>query len=185
MSGLLDNVDEKTDKYNFVSDGISDFLNDYQQPKQEQNIREDVFDSFPIETEEIHDESEEPPRLKMPENVAKESANMLTIALDSSISGGLGLISKSDSSVFRADEDQQEQLASAIASMVRLKGDLPPWMALLVLIVTIYGPKVPLAFQLRKANTEKEALTRRAEAAERETERLNTRLKELEKKNAE
>ena len=183
---LLNNISTEENKpYNFVSSGISGFMDEYQQPKQEQNIREDVFDAFPTEPEEIHDEQPDglPERLQASASVAKASAKILTTALDSTLSGVFGFIAKGDSTDFRADDAQRDDLETAFAEYIKLKGgDIPPGVALLILVISIYGGKGALAFQLRKANTEKELLTQRAVAAERETERLREKLKEFENK---
>lgn len=164
-------LDEPKDEYKFVSNGISGFLDEYQQPKQEQPINDTVFDDFPTDTEEIPDEHPNglPDKLQASPSVARESAKILTTALDSSLSGIFGFIAKSEASDFKADPDQRDDLESAFAAYIKLKGgDIPPGIALLLLVVSIYGSKGALAIQLRKANTEKEALTKRAEAAERE-----------------
>ena len=171
-NSLLDGSNNpENNPYNFVSSGISGFMDEYQQPKQEQNIREDVFDDFPAELEEIHEKQPDglPERLQASASVAKASAKILTTALDSTLSGVFGFIAKGDSVDFRADDAQREDLETAFAEYIKLKGgDIPPGVALIILVLSIYGGKGALAFQLRKANTEKELLTQRAETAEHE-----------------
>jgi len=78
---------------------------------------------------------------------------------------------------FAADESQKEQLQEAFAAYVKLKGgDIPPGVALMLLILSIYGSKTVVALQLRKAN-------RRAEQQDEEIARLRARLELTERNN--
>ena len=172
---LLDNPENNTDatdgKYTFMSKGISDFVGEYRQKKQEQPISDNIYDDFPEDTEEIQEETTEelPRKLQASASVARATAKILTTTLDSAMSGIFGFISKGDASDFKADEDQRDDLETAFAEYVKLKGgDIPPGIALLLLVVSIYGTKIPMAIQLRKYNTEKEALLQRAERAEKQ-----------------
>ncbi|MDR1585605.1 MAG: hypothetical protein LBS07_05470 [Prevotellaceae bacterium] len=176
---LLDQETAENAEYKFMSSGISGFMDEIQQPKQRQNISEDIYDDFPTDTEDTPDENAGglPGKLQASASVARESAKILTTALDSSMSGIFGFIAKGEASDFKADAEQREELETAFAAYIKLKGgDIPSGVALLLLVISIYGSKGAMAIQMRKVNAEKEALTRRAENAEKELERLKSQM---------
>lgn len=157
--GLLDGntIEEKTG-YAFASGGIGDFINEFKLPKQDQPIDEaeglDQIENF----------DEEPERKEPLENirarvsVANATGSLLAIAVDAGVSTLLGaVIAKGDPQDYKANDTEKEELQNAISEYVKLKGgDIPPGVALIIIVLSIYGPKTALAFQSRKFN-EKEA----------------------------
>lgn len=157
--GLLDQVDETTKKepYKFASGGIGEFMDEFNKPKQDQGIDEAAgLEDLPPEYEESEDD-EPLEKLKATNSVANASASLLTIALDSTLSTVLGLYAGDEPSNYKADSDQREELQEAIAEYVKLKGgDIPPGLALILIVVSIYGSKGAMAFQFKKLKKETE-----------------------------
>src|ERR1035437_9873575 len=157
--GLLDSIstdtpEAETETYAFASTGIGGYLNELKAPKQAQDIRED--DNLE-DLEDLQPEQKPEPleKLQATNAVANASASLLTIALDSSLSAVFGYIAGEEASNYKADEDQREELEKAISEYVKLKGgDIPPGIALLILVVSSYGGKGAMAFQVRKLNKE-------------------------------
>jgi hypothetical protein len=140
-------------------------MSEFNVPKQEQNISE--YPESDSLFSEIEDENEEPgndilpDKLQTSTTVAKASASILTIALDSTLSSAFALIANDKPETFKADETQQEELQKAFTEYIKLKGgDIPPGIALIILILSIYGSKGVMAVQLRKANKKNELLER-------------------------
>ena len=154
---MFDENQQKTTEYKFASAGITDFLEDFNTPKQPQNIDENYSELENLETEEP--EKVLPDKLQTSASVAKSSASILTIALDSALSNVFGLIAKDSPDNFKADDEQREELQKAITEYTKLKGgDIPPGLALVILVISIYGGKGIMAVQLRKANKRNEEL---------------------------
>ena len=163
--GLLDgNPAEQTpgkDDYQFVSGDIAEFMNDYKRPKQDQPIDEtDGLDDFTQQPDDQELEDKPLENLKARVSVANATGSLLATALDAGISTILGtVIAKGNPSDFKADEEQKEELTLAISEYVKLKGgDIPPGVALIIVILSIYGPKTGLAIQMRKFNEREEEL---------------------------
>lgn len=154
-------------EYNFASGDISVFMDEFNTPKQHQDIQEDDFPDFEVPEDET--DNVLPDKLQTSTSVARSSASMLTIALDSSLSSVFGLIANDSPDTFRADSAQREELQKALTEYIKLKGgDIPPGVTLIILILSIYGGKGVMAVQLRKANKRNEEL-----------EKENARLKAL------
>lgn len=166
-----------TGGYQFASQGFDDYMADFNTPKQEQPGSGDDFSGLddlnppPAPGEgEGEDGGTLPGHLQTPVSVARASASMLTIALDSTLSAILGVVADDDPARFKADPDQREELRAAFTEYVRLKGgDIPPGAALALLVASIYGGKCALAVQLRRAN-------RRARQLESQVADLQARL---------
>ncbi|MEA4975430.1 MAG: hypothetical protein VB046_06810 [Paludibacter sp.] len=159
--GILDTRDvaQEENKYAFASGGIDDFLDDFKRPKQDQPIDEaeglEEVESF----EQQETEKAEPlESLRAKVSVANATGSLLAIAVDAGLSTVLGaVIAKGDPEDYKASESEKEELQDAISEYVKLKGgDIPPGVALIIIILSIYGPKTAIAFQARKFN-EKEA----------------------------
>ena len=149
---MFDENQQNTPEYKFASGGISDFLEDFNTPKQPQNLSDDLFNDFPSEEPEAENDVL-PDKLKTSTSVAKASASILTIALDSALSSVFGLIADESPEDFKADDDQREELQKAFTEYTKLKGgEIPPGLTLLILVVSIYAGKGITAVQLRKAN---------------------------------
>lgn len=159
---LLDQSSPAPGGYAFASQGFDDYMADLNTPKQEQPGTGDDFAGLDDLNPPAPPEGEEggeggdgtlPDHLQTPLSVARASASMLTIALDSTLSAILGVVADDDPARFKADPDQREELKAAFTEYVRLKGgDIPPGAALALLVASIYGGKCALAVQLRRAN---------------------------------
>jgi len=174
--GLLDNEASKgneNEPYRFASGGIGDFMADFNREKLDTNVDETSdLENLPPET--VEDEQTEPlEKLKANASVANASASLLTIALDSSLSTVLGLYAGDDAENYKADADQKKELQTAIAEYVKLKGgDIPPGVALILIIVSIYGSKGAMAFQFRKMKKESEAKDKKIAELEEKLEKF-------------
>ncbi len=165
--GMLDNIgskpetDEKKD-YQFASSGIDDFANEFKKPKQEQGIDEaSDLDNLQL----IDDDKPDAPLDKIRANVkvANATGSLAAMALDGGMSTIIGLfIAKADPKEFKANPEEKETLEEAFAEYVKLKGgEIPPGLAILIVILAIYLPKGANAFQLRKANERIDELEKR------------------------
>ncbi|NCC99482.1 MAG: hypothetical protein EOL95_07260 [Bacteroidia bacterium] len=114
-------------------------------PKQDNNIQQQ--------------EEVEKAEIKMKSAPAKATAKLFATIIDSTIPATLGIIAKEESTDYRAAEEDKQDLEDALTEYVKLKGgDIPPGVMVLILILTIYGSKVPHALQQRKLNQKKEEL---------------------------
>lgn len=140
----------KTEKpYQFASGGIDGFISEFQQPKQPQDIDETAGLE---ELDTMQPEPDEKPQLQASAGVANATASLLTIALDSSLSTVLGMVAGDETENYKADPEQRDELEKGIARYLQIKGvdDIPPGVALLILVVSIYGGKGAMAIQVRK-----------------------------------
>jgi len=149
----LNNEQQEEKPYKFASGGIDSFIGEFQTPKQEQDIDENAgFE----ELDELQPEQKREPleQLQASAGVANATASLLTIALDSSLSTMLAMFAGDDSENYKADSDQRDELEKGISRYLLIKGvdDIPPGVALLILVVSIYGGKGAMAFQVRKLN---------------------------------
>jgi hypothetical protein len=154
---MFDENPQKPQEYNFASGGISDFLEDFNTPKQSKDINEDFSELESIE----YEKSEKilPDKLQTSASVAKTSASILTIALDSALSSVFAFIANESPEDFKADDDQREELQKAFTEYTKLKGgEIPPGLMLIILVISIYAGKGITAVQLRKANKRNEQL---------------------------
>ncbi len=165
--GAFDITQEEDKQYHFVSADINDYMNEFNQPKQE--MPEAVnFDSFPTEEEDpapLHAEEE----ARVSAHMAKSSARIAVATIDSVVPEIMRHLSKSETAEpFKADDDMRAELEKSIAEYIKIKGvgNIPPGVMVLVLLAVAYGSKVPLVLQLRKANEQ-------AEKQQSEIERLN------------
>jgi hypothetical protein len=85
---------------------------------------------------------------------AKPAAKFVVGAIDGGLSYLSALLAESgDSSLYRADKDERDQLTELWAEYLKDKGgDLPPGMMLLLMTVIVYGPKLKKAWDDRAHN---------------------------------
>lgn len=87
-------------------------------------------------------------------------AEVVVNTIDIAASGLLAWLSKSNES-FTTDEDTKEAYIKAWQNYLKDKGaDLSPGWMLLIMTVGIYGPKIPVALQLRKEKKKNAELER-------------------------
>ena len=146
--------------YQFASGGIDGFISEFQQPKQQQDIDENAgFE----ELDDLQEQETEKPQLQASAGVANATASLLTIALDSSLSTVLGMVAGGDTSDYKADPEQRDELEKGIARYLQIKGvdDIPTGVDLLILVVSIYGGKGAMTIQVRKLNKQNEEKDRK------------------------
>ncbi len=174
---LLDSENEEKKPYTFASGSIDDFMAEMNRPKQAQDINEtDGLDELETLQPETPDEPLE--KLQATPAVALATASLLTIALDSSLSTVLGLYAGDEPDNYKADPEQRQELQAAIAEYVKLKGgDIPPGVALILIILSVYGTKGAQAFQYKKLRKEQEEKDRRIQQLEEELKKLHGKKK--------
>ena len=157
--GLLDKVGEKpagTEKpYSFASGGIDGYMKELSRPKQPLDIDEsegldELIDLQPTETDEPLE------KIKANNAVANATGSLLATAIDTGLSTIIGsFIAKGDPDDYKASPEKKDEMASALSDYVKLKGgDIPPGMALMIIIMSIYLPKGVVAFQVHKLEKE-------------------------------
>jgi len=168
--GLLDKTGEKPTEiekpYSFASGGINDYLDELKVAKQPQDIDESEGLDELLELQEK--ETPEPlEKLKANTAVANASGKILAIAIDAALPVAIGLFLKDDPENYKASEDEKEALTDAFAEYTKLKGgDIPPWLALMITILSIYGVKGAAGYQNKKLNAENTKLQKRIEELE-------------------
>lgn len=149
---VLDNVPgaESKQDYHFLTGDLS-FIDEMDQEKQRMEI--DERPDFDIPEEEhppIMEDEEDPERV----NVAiEETAALVTDAIDSGAALGLSLLSKGDAEKYKATEEQKGRIRRVMfVYCQQVGGYIPLWLQLVILIVGIYGSKIPGALAERKIN---------------------------------
>lgn len=157
------------DNYHFLNGDLS-FIEEMDQDKQPMDIEERP--SFGIEVP----EDPHPPIINDGEHdeqiavAVEETASLVTDAIDSGASFGLSLISKGDPEQYKATPEQKGRIRQIIyVYCEKTGGYLPLWLQLIILLVGVYGSKIPAAIEERKLNI----LQAKIEAQEK-------RIKELE-----
>jgi hypothetical protein len=114
---------------------------------------------------------------------ALHTARFVVAAVDSGFSELMAAIAlEKDKTPFKADREQRRDLEAAWADYLKTKGaDLPPGMIVLILCLTIYGPKTKLMIDQRRHNLQMQEKEMLLEEKQREIERLNRRLASLRK----
>lgn len=150
---ILDENPTKTGEYRFASDGLSEFMDDFQTPKQEQNIVDDFSELEGIVNDEP-DNDEPEPEIKTSARVAKVTAHTATTLLETITVIGLDLVDQDESNHFTPDERQT--IESSLADYFRLNGvkDIPPGWILAITIALVLGQKTTTAFQRKKEKRE-------------------------------
>jgi len=168
--GLLTNVGEKPVEpekpYTFASGGIDGYMNELNVPKQPQDIDESEGLNELIDLQE-HEPDEPLEKIKARTAVANASGKILAIALDAAFPVALGLLLKDDPDNYKATPEEKEDLTEAFAEYTKLKGgEIPPWLALVITILSIYGVKGAAGFQNKKLNDENAKLQQRIKELE-------------------
>lgn len=157
--------------YTFASTGIDDFITDFSRQKQETGVNSDSLNDIP--DFEPEPEQEPLPDLKAKAGVAKATGALLTTVLDTTLSTAIAMYAGDEPANYKADPEQRDDLQAAISEYVKLKGgDIPPGIALMILVLTIYGGKFAQGFQFRKLRKENDEQAKRiAELEKKEMER--------------
>lgn len=150
---VLDNIPgaQKPD-YQFLSGDLS-FIEEMDQEKQPMNIdeRPSFGDELPTAGDEPQDMPDgEPDPLNAS---AAETAIFVTDIIDTGAAYGLAFISKGDAEQYMATPDQKSRIQKIIRVYCdRLGGRMPLWLQLLIILLIVYGAKVPGAIEERKIN---------------------------------
>ena len=116
--------------------------------------------------------------LVMKSSVANASGKLLATVIDTSLPAALGFLAKEEGSGYKADEEDRAELEKALGEYMKLKGgDIPPGMMVLVLVLSIYGAKIPMAIQHRKMNVERLELEQQKKDLEARERALAERLR--------
>ncbi|MCL1867661.1 MAG: hypothetical protein FWF72_01750 [Paludibacter sp.] len=172
MSLISDKINEKqqqTSEYKFVTSDISEFMNELHQPKQEFENSESIFDNLP----EDEPQTEKQEDFQANPKVAQSTAHLIVTTIDAVIPETMAFAAKQETSdFFKADKETKKELEDAFTEYIKLKGakDLPPSVMIIILLLVAYGIKIPAMLQMRKSATLQE-----------QNERLRRRVEELEK----
>jgi hypothetical protein len=144
--------------YAFASGDISNFMTDFGAPLQQTGVDENAdLEELNQFEQEVNDEEPEPERIRANVQVSKATGKLLTIVTDSSISAIFAFVAKDgDVNAYKATPEERTELENAFTEYTRLKGtDIPPGMALMLAVGSIYGAKLPKVIVQRK-NEKKE-----------------------------
>lgn len=170
---------EEPQEYKFITSDINDFMNEFNEPKQEMPDAVN-FDNFPTYNSEA-DNAPEMETLKANAGVAKSTAKIIVATIDGFIPEIMRAVAKApDSEPFKADTDTKKELENAFAEYIKLKGvgDIPPGVLIIILLLTAYGSKIPMIMQLRKANIKAEEDKQQIESLQAEIQRLKESVKD-------
>jgi len=168
--------DDNNINTNYPTGDLESFLTEIQAPKQNMNISEEEG----LDELETLQEIEKPEKddLVMKGSVANASGKLLATVIDTSLPAALGFLAKEKGSVYKADEEDRAELEKALGEYMKLKGgDIPPGMMVLVLVLSIYGAKIPMAIQHRKMNVERLELEQQKKDLEARERALAERLR--------
>lgn len=167
-------TEEKKEKYFFASGSVDDFTKSFLDNKQETDV-EEIPDFEESEFE--HGDEEPLQKVKATKSVSKATGHLVAVMLDSTISQTCGLISGGDATKYKADEEQKSELEEAISAYVQVTGmDMPPAVALIILIVSIYGGKIAMSFSDRKKNKADEEKENKVASLEKQIRELENQL---------
>jgi len=173
--------DKNTINTNYPTGDLESFLTEIQAPKQNMNISE----AEGLEEFEALQDAEKPEKedLVMKSPVANASGKLLATVIDTTLPAALGFLAKEEGSGYKADEEDRNELEKALGEYMKLKGgDIPPGMMVLVLVLSIYGAKIPLAMQHRKINAERQELEQQKKDLEAREKAFSERLKQADSK---
>lgn len=169
---MLDNIGN--DNYQFATgNDIDQFIDQMQTPKQNLDANEYEGLEELQEQETADTEPTEKVDTQMKSAAAKASGKLVTTVIDNTLPHALAFIAHDNADNYKADPESRQELEDAMTEYMRLKGgEIPPGMMVLLLILTIYGSKVPMAFQRRKLNEERERLNQWQKSLEEREQKL-------------
>ena len=149
---VLDHVPVSGKKdYNFLTGDLS-FIDEMEQDKQPMNIDERPdFGDTPLP------EEQRPTLPKFdPGDVnlsAEEEATFVTEVIDTGASFGLAVLSKGKAEQYMATADQKSRIQKIIRVYCeRVGGHIPLWLQLAIILLIVYGSRIPEAIEERKIN---------------------------------
>lgn len=106
-------------------------------------------------------------------------AKVVVETIDISFAGLLKWISGAETvEEFKTDQETKNSLTEAWQNYLKDKGaDLSPGVMLIMMCAGVYGPKIPIALDIRKANGKNKELSMKLEDIEKENAALKRKLK--------
>ena len=149
---VLDRVPSEKKDYNFLSGDLS-FIDEMDQEKQPMEIdeRPDFINDEQEFADMPHDpEDENPDKLNA---AAEETAVFVTDVLDTGLGYGLALIAHGKAETYMATPDQKKRIEKIIRVYCdRMGGNMPLWLQFAIILIIVYGSKIPGAIDDRKIN---------------------------------
>ena len=169
MSIFDQHTETEEQDYHFASGtDINDYLSEMGAEKQDMNLSDTLDEDLPFDTE------TEEQTMQMPSDVANATGKMFASVIDTVLPETLAMLSKGDVEDYKAAPTDRKELEKALGKYLAIKGtDIPPGVMLLILILSIYGMKVPQALQERKFNNKMQELEAREKALQEREARLN------------
>lgn len=140
------------ENYQFLNGDLS-FIDEMNQEKQPMDI--DERPSFDNDAP----EDPHPPIVNNGEHdeqiavAVDETATLITDGLDYGLSLGLSILSKGDAETYKATPEQKGRIRKIVYTYCEQTGGyLPLWLQLIILLVGVYGTKIPAALEERKLN---------------------------------
>lgn len=185
---VLDQVPSPKSDYKFLSGDIS-FINEMDVNKQPMDIDErpefNDPDNLPISHEPLDADPDESVNAS-----AEETSEIVTEIIDSGASYGLALISKGKPEDYMATSDQKMRIRKIIRVYCnKLGGNIPLWLQLTIILLIVYGSKIPGAIDERKINVlqakiEEQERRLKAYEAEKRANELQQQLQERKQQDA-
>lgn len=184
---VLDQVPSEKKDYQFLSGDIS-FIDEMDVNKQPMDIDErpelEEHEDIEIPRETVDDEPD------LLNASAEETAVFITDIIDTGAAYGIALISKGGAEQYMATKDQKSRIQKIIKVYCdRLGGNIPPWLQLTIMLIIIYGTKIPGALDERKINILQEKIREQekrlqAYEAERKANELQQQLAQRKREDA-
>ena len=160
---LNDDINNESE-YVFSDGDLSAFMDDFNTPKQEMGVSEEVDeDSDFFGTSNEMPEDEETANNGIPTGdimsmaQAREISKGLTIGADSMISGIMGMFNGGDATPFRMTPDECAQVVTSLATVLKHNNaHVSPTWGLVFVLVTIYAGKAIPLHQLRAERKKEE-----------------------------
>jgi hypothetical protein len=162
-------------------DSFDEYLSRLSTPKQkistENNVEteDDDFTEIEITQEDVKHK-------QIALEASKFTANIVVETIDVAFSEGFGIFAKLNSeekNELKADDDIKETLVDAWSNYLKDKGgELSPGILLIILVLGVYAPKIPLAFEMRKMKIKNAELESELDEKDREIAKLQKQLKQ-------
>lgn len=148
------------------ADGF-DFLDDDKQPFEEPESYDALGEAEPIAIEAEEEDPEDPAAYQRTRYTAQRNARRYVGMANRGIAALASTYAGTDADAFTIDKEDEEQLASPLAEIIRTNKamDLPPGWMLVITALIIYFPLAIKAIGLRKEKKRLEEATKKANKA--------------------
>ncbi len=166
---------------NTGGDAFDNYLDNLKQPKQNLNVEieqdNQEIDSYLPDEITAEDLQHKKAALEASRFTADIVVETIDVAFVETI-GFLAKLSKEDKQELKTDDETKENLSNAWANYLKDRGgELSPGVLLIILVLGVYAPKIPLAFELRKLKKQNSELTDELEEKDKEIAKLQKQLK--------